>query len=280
MGDVPLWGTPISEGPAFPNVHNLQLDIDFSTMHRNLIIFSKFPAVLKLWLDDWADSEDEPTDVPLRCTLDVLPLLQEYCGIWTPLHFLLPKPTLARIALSLCTPGELLSELRGEYKHITSLNARLPELDQQTLSSICACLPGLLDLRFSIFYDLEDGDVNDGFNPKATNFFSALADTPGLLGVPPTLQRLAISWEFDFDCLTIFDYFPVASPDRIPDFLVMRDTLRERCPTLRTLWFDGQDFMFKWRQLLGREEMEQENEIEDTEIENLREKLDDFWEGR
>ncbi|KAJ7644714.1 hypothetical protein FB45DRAFT_1021462 [Roridomyces roridus] len=273
-------GYTISEGPAFPNVHHLQFSIDLSTMNRNLTTLSKFPAVRKVCLSGWGDFEYESTDAPLHRAPDVLPLLQEYSGSCTPLHMFLPRPTLTCLSIHWCTPDELSSQLREEYTHITSLDAGLSNLDQQTLDTISTFLPELTELRLQIFYDLEDDDVEDGFNPKATNFFSTLVNTPAPQ-LPPNLRRLAISWEFDFEFLSdAFEDAPVASPDSIPHFLAMRDKLRERCPALTTLWFDGRDFMFWWRLLDTGEEIEQENKTEGTESYRLRRKFRDFWAAR
>ncbi|KAJ7644702.1 hypothetical protein FB45DRAFT_1116382 [Roridomyces roridus] len=273
-------GYTISEGPAFPNVHDLRFSINLSTMNRNLTTLSKFPAVRKVCLSGWGDFEYESTDAPLQRVPDLLPLLQEYSGSCAPLHMFLPRPTLTCLSIHWCKPDELSSQLREEYTPITSLDAGLSNLDQQTLDTISTFLPELTELRLQIFYDLEDDDVEDGFNAKATNFFSTFANTPAP-HLPPNLRRLAISWEFDSEFLSeAFEDAPVASPDNIPDFLAMRDKLRERCPALRVLWFDGHDFMFRWRLLDTGEEMEQENKIQATEIFCSQENFEDFWKGR
>ncbi|KAJ7644739.1 hypothetical protein FB45DRAFT_299163 [Roridomyces roridus] len=275
-------GDAVSQGPAFSNVHTLAFSANLGTMNLNLALLSKFPAVRTLRGSGWGDSNDEPADVPLWRVSDVLPLLQEYRGTCRFLKTFLPKPTLARLVLDdgLTTPGILLSQLDGQYGHITSLDATLTNLDHHVLSTICISLPGLIDLRIRIGY-LEDDEIDEyenGVNTRATDFFSTLKDTHRL---PSTLQRLALSWEFDFE------YFedneqgpPTALPENVPDFFEIREKLRERCPALRTLWLDGHDFMFKWRQMVDREEVEQENEIEASEIFYVREKFEDFWQGR
>ncbi|KAJ7644737.1 hypothetical protein FB45DRAFT_1053412 [Roridomyces roridus] len=263
------------EGPAFPNVSRLGLGPNFSTMNRNLATLSRFPAVRKLWLQGLGEFQYQSTDASSLHGHDVLPLLQEYSGSWKPLHMFLPKPTLACLDIHFCTPEELSSQLREEYRHITSLYATLIDLDQQTLNTICTCLPELTELHIRI-YTFDDAQREDGFNPKATSFFSTFGTT--LTSLPPTLKRLAIAWEFEFESDDAQVVYP--GPKHIPDFLAMRDKLRKRCPALRTLWLDGHHFIFRWRQLLDREEMEQQNEIKATEIENLRERFKDFWEGR
>ncbi|KAJ7644738.1 hypothetical protein FB45DRAFT_1116449 [Roridomyces roridus] len=270
----------LAHGDAFPNVYKLTIAMNFSTMTQNLLILSKFPAVCELQLSGWEfQVKYESSEEPTVNVSDVLPLLREYRGPCTPLHLFLSKSTLARLVIDACPLEDFIFQFGGTYGHITALDATVYDLNQGALSTICSCLPALIDLRIKVLnqIEFEEDDFRDS-NSVATDFFSTLANT---LGLPSTLQRLAISWDFiGFDSLDDYDEGPVAWPEAIPDFVTIRDTLKERCPPLRTLWFDWQDFMFKWRQLLDRDEMEQKNEIEAAEIEDLRAKFEDFWEGR
>ncbi|KAJ7644675.1 hypothetical protein FB45DRAFT_1021425 [Roridomyces roridus] len=227
-------------------------------MTQNLIILSKFPSVSQLELVGWGRVEYESREEAFVYASDVLPLLREYHGTCTPLGIFLSKPTLTRLFIHHSDPRALTVHLHKEYRHITLLLVMLTSLDQETLSTICTRLPSLIDLGIHTSQHFEEVHCEDGINTQATDLFSTLTDTP----LPRTLERLVILWQFDFE----FEHdeeegVPVASPENIPDFVAMRDKLRERCPALRTLWLDGQDFMFKWRQLLDREEMEQENTI-------------------
>ncbi|KAJ7644688.1 hypothetical protein FB45DRAFT_298753 [Roridomyces roridus] len=271
-GSASAVSNTLADGATFPNVDKLRLVMNFSTMTQNLVVLSKFPAVCALQLGGWGQIKYEPSEQPAIRAADVLPLLREYHGPCTPLHLFLPKPTLIRLVIDGCGPEELTFQLRGEYGHITTLHTTVHDLDRNTLSTICRCLPALIELHVTVLAEIEDGEYEDGINPRATDFFSTFADTPDL---PSTLQRLSISWEFEFESEDAEDA-PVASTENIPDFLAMRDKLRERCPALGTLWLDGHDFMFRWRQLLDREE----ESYEDVEDEDLREGFEDFWEGR
>ncbi|KAJ7644654.1 hypothetical protein FB45DRAFT_1053357 [Roridomyces roridus] len=243
---------------------------------QNLVALSKFPAVCKLQLGGWKEIEYEPSEEPAIRALDVLPLLRQYRGACTALHLFLPKPTLTRLVIDFCRPEELISQLVEGHVHITVLHANVDDLDRNALSTICRCLPALIELRMRVFVGIEDGEYEDGINPRATDFFSTFTNIPNL---PSTLQRLTVSWEFEFESEYVED-IPVASPENIPDFPAIGDKLRERCPALRTLWLDGHDFMFRWRQVLDREEVEQEDSNGATEIASCREGFEDFWEGR
>ncbi|KAJ7644740.1 hypothetical protein FB45DRAFT_1116451 [Roridomyces roridus] len=209
----------MSDGPAFPNVHDLKFNANLSTIDQDLTLLSKFPAVCALRLLACGDFHHESTDLSSLCASDVLPLLREYRGLCALLHIFLPKHTLTRLIIDVCQPGEFISQLHREYDHITMLNLDVNALDQDALSTICGRFPALLDLQVYIFADIGEGEYQDGINPVATDFFSAFAsDTPGL---PSTLQRLAISWDFHFQRLHSDESEdePVASLDKIPDFL-------------------------------------------------------------
>ncbi|KAJ7644699.1 hypothetical protein FB45DRAFT_999654 [Roridomyces roridus] len=264
-GSVSAVSNTLARGATFLNVDKLRLAMNFSTMTQNLVVLSKFPAVCALQLGGWGQIEYEPSEQPAIRAVGVLPLLKEYRGASTPLHLFLPKPTLTRLVIDVGSPEELTFQLRGEYGHITTLHTTVHDLDRYNLSTICRCLPALIELRVSVLAEIEDGEYSD-FNRRATDFFADLEDTPGL---PPTLQRLAISWEFEFESDEDEDTL-VVLPEMIPDFFVMRDKLRERCPAPRTLWFDGYDFMFRWRQLLDREEVLQEQNYEDKKAQDPR----------
>ncbi|KAJ7644716.1 hypothetical protein FB45DRAFT_1053399 [Roridomyces roridus] len=287
-GSVSAVSNTLAHSATFPNVHKLRLSMNFSTMAQNLVILAKFPVVCELQLDGWGEIESGPTEKPAVRASDVLPLLREYRGTCTPLHLFLPKPTLERLVIDFCPLEDLSFQLRGEYGHITALQATVHDLDRNNVSTIFRCLPALIELPVMVLAESEDGEYQD-LNPRVCrlNCFSSIyLSGDGLLlptgryaGLPPTLQRLAISWRFHFDSDEDEDTL-VVLPEMIPDFFAMRDKLGERCPALRTLWFDGHDFLFRWRQLLDREEVQQEESYEDIETEGLREELEDFWEGR
>ncbi|KAJ7604206.1 hypothetical protein FB45DRAFT_1013645 [Roridomyces roridus] len=267
-------GDIIVAGTAFPHVRKLHLGMDFNTMNKNLASLAKFPVVRELQISGWGQLVYEAVEAPAVRASDVLPLLREYSGPCRLLPILLDKPSLTHLTLERCTPSELLAQLHGEHSRIASLHATLYDPKPADLSSICRSFPALVDLCVRISAVAQDSEFEDGVNMGATNFFTALVDMPCL---PSTLRRLAISWDLVFDS-DDEDMEPVeASPRRIPDFVAIRNALRERCPALATLWLDGYDFRFKWRQLLGREEVEQENMIKPGTSE---EGFVDFWEGR
>ncbi|KAJ7644680.1 hypothetical protein FB45DRAFT_298697 [Roridomyces roridus] len=231
-------------------------------MSPGLVALSKFPGLRSLKLHGWGqvdyESESESESTSTVQALDILPRLEltEYVGAPELLPWFLAKPTLVRLVTHPCTSAYLASQLCGGSTSITSLYARLRDLDLGSLRSICTSLPGLLDLRIEVSSPMT----------IATNFFFALvqADTPVL---PTELQRLAISWDF-----TGSESRNSESPSPPPNYQAMRG----RYPALRKLWLDGEEFLFRFA---GGNFEEVDYVSGGVELSRIRDRFSSFWEG-
>ncbi|KAJ7691450.1 hypothetical protein B0H17DRAFT_1063188 [Mycena rosella] len=232
--------------PIFPRLHKLSLLLNLATMSRNLATMSKFPGVRVVTIEGWGEVDTWP-DLRMQQP-DSFPLLAEYIGTYKILPLFFCRATLTRITITDATPEILIAQLQGLRTplNITSVTAyfhrfdgNFGSFDTAVLGTLLDVLPRLTEFCLRITLELEDDDLEDDANPVATSFFEALADTPGL---PPTLQHLALSWEFEYHDLESEP--TVKGP---PDLPQLRDALVERCPGLQSLWFDGHDFLFQWR---------------------------------
>lgn len=84
---------------------------------------------------------------------------------------------------------------------------------------------------------------------QATEFFAELKDFSTL---PGGLQRLAITWKFEYEGS---DGVPFERAI-IPGFSELRDALVARCPALTMVWLDGEDYLFDWRKSVDGVEKE------------------------
>ncbi|KAJ7644756.1 hypothetical protein FB45DRAFT_1116517 [Roridomyces roridus] len=118
----------------------------------------------------------------------------------------------------------------------------------QGRAAICESLPKLVDLRIDIETYVTTSEYERGEVDRATDFFSALADTP-----THTLERLAITWKFNDGMKRLSSRI-----NKIPDFVQMRNSLVVKSPHLKMVWLDGYDFLFGWRRHLdGRVDREE-----------------------
>jgi hypothetical protein len=78
-------------------------------------------------------------------------------------------------------------------------------------------------------------------------FFDAPMD---IFTLPATLERLALTWEFEYE-----EPEEALTAD-FPTFGELRDVLVGRWPNLKGLWLDSDEFLFHWRKLLDGSEVE------------------------
>ncbi|KAJ6518286.1 hypothetical protein C8R47DRAFT_1232463 [Mycena vitilis] len=268
-------GETIDAIPTFPRVHKLSLTMNLSRMLFIRAVMAKFPAVRVFTIRGWGEvgDGDPPHGSVGRDDAMPFPALEEYIGLDKTLSMFLPLPTLARITILDGRPAGVIAQLqtaRSPLANITAFTAQFWEsLDGLVLGTLLGLLPRLNELRIRINMEIDDDDIEvfeDGINPYATQFFHCLPFTPNL---PPTLEQLALSWSFEF---TEFDADP--APEKTPDFSPIRDALLLRCPALKTLWLDGHDFLYRWRNADGVE-----GTLTDDidEAARLREGFDEFW---
>ncbi|KAJ7644757.1 hypothetical protein FB45DRAFT_1053430 [Roridomyces roridus] len=247
-------------GAPFPNVYKLDAELDCKSASEVVAAWARFPAVrvLKFYTGMSTLAEAEAARAA-----DILPLLEEYFGDLRPLPLIPSRPTLKRLVLDHCYPRELALCLGGMANslHITSLHAAMSPyataLSAKSFRAICKCLPKLVDMHIEILISVTRMRHNFGARlevaERASSLFSSLVDTPAL---SPTLQQLAITWKFNEGPEGLYSLF-VEMPDL--DFSRLRDSLVEKCPDLKTLWLDGNDFIFGWRRSSdGRVDREEE----------------------
>ncbi|KAJ7644769.1 hypothetical protein FB45DRAFT_898627 [Roridomyces roridus] len=272
-------GADMPAGPPFHNVHRLHAQLDCESASDIFAIWSRFPAVRVLAFKASKSAAQSLTEASAAEAAHVLPLLEEYNSYCQLLPLLPSRPTLTRLVVDSCAPGELVSGLRGMVNnnlHITSLDATLnATLRENSFIAICKSLPKLVGLHINILTTVKRWEYEQaGKVERATDFFSTLAETPTL---PPTLERLAITWKFDEGL------DPLCSPvERIPDFPRMRDSLVGKCPDLKTLWLDGDDFLFGWRRYsvrrVDREDEASARVSTRDRVKSLRAEFPEFWE--
>ncbi|KAJ6561678.1 hypothetical protein B0H19DRAFT_1233602 [Mycena capillaripes] len=174
-------------------------------------------------------------------TVGLLPVLREYTGSCETLHIFLPLGNLTRLTTTLCSSDDFMAQLQktSPPHSITSLDVTFASFDNAAFSKLCDALPLLTELRIRINYVVELDAFQDGDNPLASRFFKRLPRTRAL---PPTLERLAISWYFEYESNE-----EPRGEEPLWDILV--DKLDKQCPSLTSLWLDGHDFLFHWRKL-------------------------------
>ncbi|KAJ7149309.1 hypothetical protein C8R43DRAFT_1007644 [Mycena crocata] len=255
--------------PSFPHLHTLSLTMDPGKVSQNLEILAKFPALRVFRLHGYEGPDAAPG--PRVQASGILPMLTEYTGPCQTVHTFLHLPSLTRLTTDICSPSDFLAQLEGQ-SNITSLSVTFTDLDIASFGPMCALFPCLTELRIQVTVFMEEEDVDeleDGVNHKAADFFSALADDTC---VPPTLQHLALCWEFR--------YFAIEKEDTptggdVPDLGALRGALVARCPGLQSLWLDGNDFLLYWR-ALGENHI-----VEGAEgVQALRPEFSAFWDTR
>ncbi|KAF7344702.1 L-aminoadipate-semialdehyde dehydrogenase [Mycena venus] len=248
MCNLRILGESTDAIPIFPRLQKLSLFLNLATMSRNLATMSKFPGVRVVTIEGWGEVDSWPD---LHTQQGVFPLLTEYIGTYKILPLFFHRATLTRITITGATPEILIARLQGLRTplNITAVTAsfhrfdgNFGSFDTAVLSTLFDVLPRLTEFCLRITLELEDDDLEDDANPIATSFFEALAHTPVL---PPTLQRLALSWEFEYHDL---ECEPTVNDP--PDLPRLRDVLTERCPRLQSLWLDGHDFLLQWRKAI------------------------------
>ncbi|KAJ6546738.1 hypothetical protein DFH09DRAFT_1506489 [Mycena vulgaris] len=245
-----IFARTMANTSSFPHVHKLSAIMDNSTVFD---LLSKFPAVQTLTMD-WGGAD------PTVHISGLLPALTEYTGPCSTLRLFLPRGTLTHLATTRCLPADFLTQLEGIGlpHNIPSLDLNFADFDRAALDKLCRFFPRLTDLQITIFFGGEDGAFSDDANPEPTTFCHALATSPAL---PPTLKNIAISWYYEGE-----DYYENVPPVDESDFARLRDALVARCPTLTSLWFDGHEFLFRWRKGLDGTV----NEATAANFENLR----------
>ncbi|KAJ7677799.1 hypothetical protein DFH06DRAFT_1421964 [Mycena polygramma] len=248
--------------PAFPIVQSLDAFMDLPTPAQNISILTKFPAVRVLRLGGKGLST---AAVSSRLPA-VFPHLREYSGPYEALPLFLEADGLKHVATSKCGPQDLISRIQNIRPNITSIHAQFNKLDIAAFSTLMALLPQLMELILRIRVSSIDdmfkretynfkklgkdvlvhgrfGDsLRTGFNPST--FFIALPSMPAL---PPKLERLAILWE----CYALEDVEELCA-FKVPDFAMLRDTVRAQCPGLKWLYLHGFYFMLEWRDCDGK----------------------------
>jgi hypothetical protein len=84
---------------------------------------------------------------------------------------------------------------------------------------------------------------------QATTFFEALTY------LPPALEHFALGWEFQFD-YDDYDDEDAPTVDTPSGFSELRDALVGTCPGLKSLSFDGPEFLYRWSRSLEGTEVE------------------------
>ncbi|KAJ7359889.1 hypothetical protein DFH08DRAFT_1075216 [Mycena albidolilacea] len=265
--------------PSFPHVHRLSTTMNLSTMSYNLSILSKFPAVQTFSMDGWGQWLRHEPDVLVKAS-SLFPDLRQYTDPCATIALFLLRPTLTHLTIEYCSPVDLTAELHRTLSldlaaqlrrargpnGITSFTASLDDLYIATLDTICEFFPRLTELRIDVTSYAEQYEYQD-INPRATTFFDELMDISTL---PATLERLALTWELEYD-----EPEEALTAD-FPAFDELRDALVWRCPSIKALWLDSHEFLFHWRRLLDGSEVE--DTAEDAESsEEMRKGFTAFW---
>ncbi|KAJ7840149.1 hypothetical protein B0H13DRAFT_2101217 [Mycena leptocephala] len=176
------------------------------------------------------------------------PALKEYTGHLEALPIFLPRDTLTRVTLFLCSSQHVIRQLQSHSAplNITSLDAKFSTFDHATLGTLVGLLPRLTELRIRIILDDEEGEFESGINSEATIFFDALTSVPCLR---PPLQHFTLGWELEFD-------YDDHDDDTPSGFSELRDALVGTCPGLKSLSFDGPEFVYRWSRSLQGIEVE------------------------
>ncbi|KAJ7112820.1 hypothetical protein C8R43DRAFT_133510 [Mycena crocata] len=244
--------------PAFTHVTSLRVPIKTA---RDLATLSKFPAVETFF----STAETDMAIEALGNGSHYLPALKEYTGSYFLLHLFLSRVNLTRISIDNCSLYFLLAHLQHfrTPNNITSLDVALDSLDYvafgplfEIFSHICT-----LRLRANLKADLRDDDL---VITQPMMLLKILANLPTL---PPTLQRVALGW---FRPNSLAQGAPSVS-----EFASLCNTISSRCPSLTTLWLDGQHFLFRWR-TQGRW-VEEAAALNTEDAEFMREKFLAFW---
>ncbi|KAF7360999.1 L-aminoadipate-semialdehyde dehydrogenase [Mycena sanguinolenta] len=231
--------------PTLPNVHRLSASSNNMTSSQSLTFLSKFPGLRILSLWHYGSAIDIDVVVEMEA---MFPHLQEYYGCCQALSLFRGSTALRRMQTNLASPQDFLIRIQAiQGLTITSLHATFTMLDNAVFNEIVKFLPQLTELlliisvedistlfEHEIYGDGElpgnevlDGKCGDyvrsGFT--VSTFFLELSNVPAL---PPGLERLAISWEFNED-----EFSEQYSSYEIPDFADNLDTLVAKMPRSR-----------------------------------------------
>ncbi|KAJ7752564.1 hypothetical protein B0H16DRAFT_786868 [Mycena metata] len=230
--------------PPFPRVHKLSIDLNFAAMSSNVAIFVKFPGVHTLTINGHGRLSESPQD------LEILPALTEYRGSVVPLATFLHTPKLTNLTIDYCSPDDFVTRLQSVHRtlNITSLEIEFDRCDHEKLRTLCDLLPHLTELRLAIAVEIDKGE-NEEDTSLQTSFFQALLEAPGLT---QTLEQLSICWVFKF-----YSYELPPDGGEPPNFSEIRAVLVARCPALKSLWIDGHEFVFRWRQAVDGTTLEE-----------------------
>ncbi|KAJ6514313.1 hypothetical protein C8R47DRAFT_1090915 [Mycena vitilis] len=231
------------------------------------LILHKFPAleVLTIQNSHWAVNGASPN-------WGTFPPLREYAGPIGVLPFLLPLPTLRRVAvprwpiwgskdilghfLALATPNT-----------VTSLSAGFIDFEPRHLEGLCVLFPNLTELRISISVDNWAGRP---CNFDVDTVFDALAQHSPL---PATIRKLALRWEYHALSGHLFDV-----DYGCPDVHELQEALVTQFPDLQMVWFDGSGLMYIWRRgHAARQYLWEDGDSEQAE--DRREEFRLLWEG-
>ncbi|KAJ7107702.1 hypothetical protein C8R44DRAFT_804096, partial [Mycena epipterygia] len=202
---------------------------------------SKFPGV-EVLVNGWPIS-DADSDVG---ACGFLPVLREYAGTLKNLPFFHG----IRIA-----------------QNITSLTATFNDMDRTGFNGLCDLFVHLTELRICVVLDVDEETADE--DASATSFLKALGENPTL---PPTLEHLALSWEIN----SWSDEAPKCTA--APNLAELRDALA-RCPTLTSLWIDGQDYLLRWRKFPDGM-VDECTTYDKDDARSMREELGAFWNTR
>ncbi|KAJ7200813.1 hypothetical protein GGX14DRAFT_466169, partial [Mycena pura] len=224
--------------PTFPCVTKLSIEFDFSIMDSNIAFLSRFPNVEHLAVTGWGEPINTSGSHP-----PCLAALRELSSLSCPPILLpvVPGSPLTSLTVSNCNAAAFTEQLRRMQvpRTITYLAVDFDSLEAVALGMILLFFPQLADLTISIGLVVKD-DIyaEDGFNPIATKFFTAL---PGLAALPSGLRSISVSW--------LFEYGENDDPghDKNFEFGAVRDALLQRCPALTSLWLDGDTLLLWWR---------------------------------
>ncbi|KAJ7870379.1 hypothetical protein B0H13DRAFT_2280639 [Mycena leptocephala] len=211
----------------FPNVSKLSVGMCYKDIPANVKVLAKFPAVRTLSLESWGSR-----DVPEALAANILPVLAEYTGSYGTLRMVCPRATLVHLTVTICEAWELIAELKAIplLNTVTTLDLTLYSVTNVDFNTIVAFFPQLVELRIA------GGAESHPSTNK--NILGALLANPAV--IPPSLERLALSW-------ANLPHWPDLRRCPPPELAKLRDTLVTQCPALVLLWFDSATFSLRWQ---------------------------------
>ncbi|KAJ7834419.1 hypothetical protein B0H13DRAFT_2426903 [Mycena leptocephala] len=211
----------------FPNVSKLSVGMCYKDIPAHVKVLAKFPAVRTLSLESWGSR-----DVPEALAANILPVLAEYTGSYDTLRMVFPRATLVHLTVTICEAWELIAELKAIplLNTVTTLDLTLYSVTNIDFNTIVGFFPQLVELRIA------GGAESHPSTNK--NIPGALLANPAV--IPPSLERLALSWPN-------LPHWPDLRRRPPPELAKLRDTLVTQCPALALLWFDSATFSLQWQ---------------------------------